>query len=121
MWLGVEGEGTLGDEGGGDDDGGEDGELGSSDILEDVPGGTSTGEESIDVRSEDGGEDGVENNVGDVEESHDGSEGGDIGVGGFDRGEGRLDVGGEGDISGGPSEGDGNEDGGELPTLELEC
>ena len=76
----------------------------TSDVFQYFSCGCPTGKLLVDPSSEDGGENGVEDDVGDVEESHDRSEGADIGVDVLELGQGGLDVGGKGDITGSPTE-----------------
>lgn len=63
----VEGDGTSRDARSGKDEDAEDGELGSSDVFEDFSGGDAGGELFVHPSTEEGGEDGVEDDVGDVE------------------------------------------------------
>jgi hypothetical protein len=65
--------------------------------------------------AKDRGQDGVEDNVGRVKEGHDGAEGRDVVRLEVHRREGALDVRRERHVSGGPSEGDGDEAAGDLP------
>lgn len=113
--LGVEREGTRWDESRQEDNAGENGEVNGTDVEEGV-GGIGLLNLLVNVLTERWREDGVDGDVGHVEEGHNGSEGGDTGCLGFNAGEGRLDVGREGNVTSCPTVGDGDERGGHLPS-----
>ena len=71
----------------------------------------------VDVAADQRLRDRVDDDVGAVQEGHDGAEGADVRVLRLDAREGRLDVGGQGHVAGGPAEGDRDEGAGDLPGL----
>ena len=102
--LRVEGDGSSRYTRSGEDENAKEGELNSSDVFQDFSCGCPGGELLVHPSAKDGGEDGVEDDVGDVEEGHDGSESADVGVDVLEFGQGGLNVSGEGHITGGPTE-----------------
>ncbi len=95
--------------------------MDTTDVLERVTStvdGSNTGkatQTTVDPSTEEGRDQRVHDNVGHVEEGHNGTEGRDVLVLGLHAGERRLDVGGERDVTSSPTERDGDEDSGELP------
>lgn len=71
----------------------------------------------VDKDTEGGLEDGIERNIGRVEESHDGTKGGDVLGVALATGKTSLDVGGQGDIASSPTKGYWHEDGSEGPSI----
>ena len=105
---------ALGPEGGDEDEHTDTGEHDPTDV-EEVRSPVGLGK-AVQPPTNDGVDDGVNDDVGNIQEGHDGTEGRNPWVGVVEAGNMGLDKGGEGDITRSPAHGDGDEDGGNNPS-----
>jgi len=116
--LGVQGERTLGNQGGKKNDTGADTELNACDLLQAAHNVSVGSPVLVDDGSENGTQDGVEDDVRGVQECHHSTKGRDVGVLGgiITSAEGGLNIGGQRNIASGPAVGNRNEGSGDPPS-----